>query len=118
MKTILFLIALCSLVNGQSFKNAVAQIDTFGNVTGIKNAIYFIAPEPPPAAKKLALEWRGGFLFVDAANKFDAKFSDMNYSLGGAASFGYKVYGFRAEALAPLSTQGWSYRLKIEYQIF
>lgn len=110
MKTIiLFLVLLSSmaLVNSP----ALSQ-DATGKTVMSKG---YVVPQSKSA---LPLEWRGAFISFDATNGFKEKFSRINYGVSSSAVLGYKNYSFRAEAVAPLSAQGWTYRLRFEYQIF
>lgn len=72
----------------------------------------------PETNKSLPLEWRGAYVMVDAVNRFDTQFVKMDFGASICAALGYKQYNFRFEAVAPLSAQGWSYRLRFGYQIF
>ena len=75
-------------------------------------------PVVPETKKALPLEWRGASVSLDAANRFDNRFVKMDFGFSANAVIGYKQYAFRFETIAPLSSQGWSYRLRFEWQVF
>lgn len=144
MKTIITIL-FCALVlcGASNAQNYVAKIDTFGKTTGIPNAIYFEPesypmfarlvngyelrlfpatgvgiPVLPETKKALPLEWRGASLSLDAANRFDNRFVKMDFGASATAVIGYRQYEFHFETIAPLSSQGFSYRLRFKYQVF
>ena len=75
-------------------------------------------PSPTLGTKNLPLEWRGLWISVDSQNFFRNRFSQISYGLSSSAIIGFKQYNLRFETIAPLSAQGWQYRVRLEYQIF
>lgn len=73
---------------------------------------------PEQSVVKLPLEWRGFWLSLDGQNYFKNRFGQIEYGLSASAMLGLKQYNFRFETIAPLSSQGWQYRARIEYRLF
>ncbi len=99
-------------------QNVPVDIRSFDTRDLCDNGIAEILRPETESGRALPFEWRGAFVSFDAANKFGNHFVKMEFGASANVVIGYKQYDLRFETIAPLSSQGWSYRLRLEYQIF